>query len=342
MGVTYKTVHWNRQKKIYDAVLWGFILFYIVIFGVLQVQLHPEITAETVIIRATGSLAFLLLHIILVIGPICRLYPRLLPLLYNRRHLGVSMFLIALVHGLFNMIQFHALGDTSPLLSIFIANTHYDSLTQFPFQTLGFLGLLILFFMAVSSHDFWLHNLSPRLWKSLHMMVYIAYFLIVMHVMLGTFQAEGSRVGAFILAVGMFVVLFLHLTAAFVEVKRNKIEPQILGGFVAVCDVNDIEENRAKVILIEGENIAVFKYEGKLSAINNVCKHQNGPLGEGKIVDGCITCPWHGYQYLPGNGCAPPPFTEKLGTYDLKLVGTKVYVNPKPHPEGTAVEPVLI
>ncbi|MGB0929320.1 MAG: Rieske 2Fe-2S domain-containing protein [Chitinophagales bacterium] len=342
MGVTYQTVLWTRQKKIYDGVLWALILLYIAIFAMLQLQWYPDITAETLIIRATGSLAFLLLHVILVIGPLCRLYPKFLPLLYNRRHLGVSMFLIALIHGVFNIIQFHALGDTSPLLSIFTANTHYDSLIQFPFQTLGFFALLILFFMAVSSHDFWLHNLSPRLWKSLHMMVYVAYFLIVMHVMLGTFQAETSQTGTVILVGGMFTILFLHLTAAFVEVKRNKIEPQFIDGFVAVCDVNDIEENRAKVVLIEGENIAVFKYDGKLSAINNVCKHQNGPLGEGKIVDGCITCPWHGYQYLPENGCSPPPFTEKVGTYDVKLVGTKVYVHPKPHPEGTAVEPVLI
>ncbi|MFK7903757.1 MAG: Rieske 2Fe-2S domain-containing protein [Chitinophagales bacterium] len=342
MGVTYQTVIWTRQKKVYDAVLWGFIFLYLAIFGILQLQLYPEVTAETIIIRGTGSLAFLLLHIILIIGPICRLYPKFLPLLYNRRHLGVSMFVIALVHGIFNIIQFHALGDTSPILSLFTSNTHYDSLTQFPFQTLGFFSLLILFFMAASSHDFWLHNLSPRLWKSLHMMVYVAYFLIVMHVMLGTFLVEDSRIGAFLVAGGMFTILFLHLTAAFVEVKRNKIVPQVLDGFVAVCDVEEIEENRAKVVLIEGENIAVFKYDGKLSAINNVCKHQNGPLGEGKIVDGCITCPWHGFQYLPGNGCSPPPFTEKVGTYDLKLVGTKIYVNPNPHPDGTAVEPVLL
>jgi hypothetical protein len=33
-------------------------------------------------------------------------------------------------------------------------------------------------------------------------------------------------------------------------------------------------------------------------------------LGEGKIVDGCITCPWHGYQYRPADGVAGP-FTER-------------------------------
>ncbi|MCB0599501.1 MAG: Rieske (2Fe-2S) protein, partial [Phaeodactylibacter sp.] len=59
------------------------------------------------------------------------------------------------------------------------------------------------------------------------------------------------------------------------------------------------------------------------------------PLGEGKIVDGCITCPWHGYQYRPEDGQSPPPFTEKVATYDVKVVDGKVYVNPEPYPEGT-------
>ena len=52
------------------------------------------------ILRETGSCAMVLLHLILGIGPLCRVEPRFLPVLFNRRHLGVMTFLIALVHGL--------------------------------------------------------------------------------------------------------------------------------------------------------------------------------------------------------------------------------------------------
>ena len=86
----------------------------------------------------------------------------------------------------------------------------------------------------------------------------------------------------------------------------------------------------------------MFKYAGRVSAVSNVCRHQNGPLGEGKIVDGCITCPWHGYQYLPGNGCAPPPFTEKLPTFRVRVEHGRVLVHPQPLPAGTPVEPARI
>ncbi|MFT7149782.1 MAG: sulfoxide reductase heme-binding subunit YedZ, partial [Nonlabens sp.] len=66
------------------------------------------------------------------------------------------------------------------------------------------------------------------------------------------------------------------------------------------------------------------------------------PLGEGKVVDGCVTCPWHGYQYKPHNGASPPPFTEMVSTYELRLSGEKVFVNPDPKPEGTSIDPVII
>ena len=93
---------------------------------------------------------------------------------------------------------------------------------------------------------------------------------------------------------------------------------------------------------MQNERVAIFKYDGKLSAIHNVCKHQGGPLGEGKVIDGCITCPWHGYQYLPINGQSPPPFTEKVATYELKMDGEIIYINPKSFDEGTEVEPCNI
>ncbi len=93
---------------------------------------------------------------------------------------------------------------------------------------------------------------------------------------------------------------------------------------------------------MNNERVAIFKYENKLSAVHNVCKHQGGPLGEGKIIDGCITCPWHGYQYLPHNGQSPPPFTEKVATFQVKLLRTSVYINPNAYAEGTEIQPIQI
>jgi nitrite reductase/ring-hydroxylating ferredoxin subunit len=57
------------------------------------------------------------------------------------------------------------------------------------------------------------------------------------------------------------------------------------------------------------------------------------------VLDGCITCPWHGYQYIPETGRSPAPFTEKIATYDTRVVEGRVFVNPLAHPPGTPVAP---
>jgi nitrite reductase/ring-hydroxylating ferredoxin subunit len=175
------------------------------------------------------------------------------------------------------------------------------------------------------------------------MSVYGAYALIVMHVLLGVLQQETSPVYAALLGTGMLLVTGLHLGAAFAgRVAQPDASTAGTDGFVEVCTVDEIGENRAKTVLINGENIAIFRHGGKLSAVSNLCRHQNGPLGEGRIIDGCITCPWHGYQYYPQNGQSPPPFTEKIGTYAVRCVGASVWVDPVPYPPGTPQPPAPI
>src|SRR5204862_4895935 len=118
--------------------------------------------------------------------------PRFLPFLYNRRHLGVATFLVALAHGTLALVQFHALGDENPFVSVLSSNTRWTSVSSFPFQQLGLAALAILFLMAATSHDFWLKNLTAPVWKALHMSVYVAYALLVLHVALGVLQSETS------------------------------------------------------------------------------------------------------------------------------------------------------
>ncbi|HVY71170.1 MAG TPA: Rieske 2Fe-2S domain-containing protein [Verrucomicrobiae bacterium] len=346
MGVAYVAVQWNRQKKYYDAVLVAGVAAYLGAFGALTKALFPLVTDEILLMRAFGTAAFLLLHVILCIGPLCRLNPRFLPLLYNRRHAGVTMFLLGLVHAVLVVATYHAGGDTNPVLSVFVSG----SVSGVPFQPFGFFALIILFLMAATSHDFWLANLSAPVWKTLHMLVYVAYALLVLHVTFGVLQGEGSPVYVVFTAAGLAAVVGLHLAAAKQEraVDITAFKNQADGkaapddGFVDACAVADIPENRARIVCLSAERVAIFRYEGKISAVSNVCQHQNGPLGEGKIVSGCITCPWHGYQYEPESGASPAPFVEKVPTFRTRVKRGRVLVHPRPNPAGTRAEPALI
>jgi sulfoxide reductase heme-binding subunit YedZ len=360
MGVEYVSIQWNRQKKFYDAVLVGGVAAYLGIFSVLSKLLFPRVTDEIMLIRAFGTGAFLLLHIILCIGPLCRLNPKFLPLLYNRRHAGVTCFLFGLIHAALVIITYHAGSDTNLILSIFVSSPLNGSITGVPFQPFGFFALFILFLMAATSHDFWLANLSAPAWKALHMLVYIAYALLVLHVTFGALQGEGSPVYVGVMALGLVTVLGLHITAGKRERalddscssrresahskygSQSGLTSAATDEYVDACAVAEIHENRARIVCLSGERVAIFKYDGKISAVSNVCQHQNGPLGEGKIVFGCITCPWHGYQYQPDTGASPPPFVEKVPTFNVRVKNGRVFVHPKPNPAGTKAEPVNI
>lgn len=128
MSHGYVAVQWNEQKRRYDTVIGLALAAYIGIFTGLGAVTNPFATAETLLIRALGSAAIVLLHVALAIGPLCRIDSRFLPLLYNRRHLGVVTFLAGAAHGGFALFQFHALSDTNPFVSLLASNTRVASL----------------------------------------------------------------------------------------------------------------------------------------------------------------------------------------------------------------------
>ncbi len=347
MSAGYKAVSWTRSKILYDLVLIAGIVAYITIFfhfGALPGPdgLAPD--APTLAMKAFGTCAFLLLTIVLAIGPLARLDPRFLPLLYNRRHFGVITCAVAASHVSAVLGWYFAFSDLPTFKALLAADTSFGQISGFPFIILGAAAFLILLVMAATSHDFWLAFLGPPMWKAIHMAGYGAYALVVGHLALGALQDARSWELAAVCAGSVVTLTVLHLAAA---LRQNTADGRIAAAgaapWVVAAKLSAIPEGRAVVVHLAGaEPVAVFRHEGKLSAVTNVCAHQNGPLGEGCVVDGLITCPWHGFQYRLSDGCAPPPFTERIATYRLALDGDKVLLDPTPNQPGTYVEPLQV
>ncbi|MBI1187099.1 MAG: Rieske 2Fe-2S domain-containing protein [Alphaproteobacteria bacterium] len=343
MTVTYRPVQWNRSKLVYDLCLGAGVAVYLLTYlrwapGLVE---PPLIGGAELRIRAFGTCAFWMLTLILCIGPLARLDRRFLPVLYNRRHFGVLTFFVAAGH-FHAVFGWHlAFSATDPWVALLSANTDVSFL-GFPFEWLGMAALAILFAMAATSHDFWLAFLTPPVWKRLHMLVYAAYGLVVMHVTLGVLQAESHPAFAVMTGLSLAIVTGLHLLAGFVEARRDA-EPDVDGGWVFVATLSELEDGIGRTVTLpDGERAAVFRHGDKVSALSNACAHQNGPLGEGRILDGCVTCPWHGFQYDPETGRSPPPFTEKVATYRLRRDGDRLLIDPRALPPGTRTDPVRI
>jgi nitrite reductase/ring-hydroxylating ferredoxin subunit/DMSO/TMAO reductase YedYZ heme-binding membrane subunit len=339
MSVGFRAVQWNRDKLVYDAILLVAVVVFIAVFVVIHWRLHPPKDLPHAIdiwIRATGTCAYVMLTVILCIGPLARLDRRFLPVLYNRRHFGVMTFLVAFIHFWLLLQWYLVQGNLPNLAGELTTWEDYGKFIGFPFKALGIAALLVLFLMAATSHDFWLMFLTPRVWKGLHMALYVAYGLVVMHVALGIMQGERTILIPLMLFVGAGTVAGLHIVASCREIRLDRGTAVGPDGWIVVGPPESIPDKAARIVAAHGaERIAVFRDGDQIGALTNLCAHQNGPIGEGRIVDGCVTCPWHGYQYRLEDGCAPPPFTEKLATYRVRISCGNVEVDPRALPPGT-------
>ncbi|MEM8748785.1 MAG: Rieske 2Fe-2S domain-containing protein [Pseudomonadota bacterium] len=347
MSVKYIPVQWNANKWKYDAVMLigvGLYLWLFINFAPSLQTVEGRINVQVFNARAFGSCAFLMLSFILCIGPLARLDQRFLPLLYNRRHFGVMTLFVAITHASYIVNWYFAFSKANKYEALLFANTSYDQLSGFPFEAFGIFSLICLAILTFTSHDFWLKFLTPPVWKRLHYLIYFAYASVVAHIVLGVLQDQQNHAFTFIFILAAAIVVVLHVWAAVHERSKNKTTPVRAGAdWMPVCNVDEMEEGFAKIALLpDGDRVAVFLQQGKLSAISNACAHQNGPLGEGKIIDCLVTCPWHGFQYDVTNGRSPKPFTELIPTYKVKLENGQVLVNPKANPPGTYVEPVPV
>jgi len=95
--------------------------------------------------------------------------------------------------------------------------------------------------------------------------------------------------------------------------------------FSRACAVSDVAPGTAKLVAVDGKEIALFNVDGTFYALDNECPHRGGPLGEGDL-EGCIvTCPWHAWQYDVRTG---ESITDdlKVARYDVKVEGGDVLV----------------
>jgi nitrite reductase/ring-hydroxylating ferredoxin subunit/DMSO/TMAO reductase YedYZ heme-binding membrane subunit len=340
MSIGYKAVQWSREKLIYDGILLAGVILFIGIFIAVSYRIEPPKdlpAAIDVLIRAFGTCAFVMLTIILSIGPLARLFPSFRVLLFNRRHFGVLTFAVALLHAWFMIEWYDAQGTLPNLLTELTTWPDYGKFIGFPFKVIGAIALLLLFLLAATSHDFWLAFLSPPIWKWLHMSIYAAYGLVVMHVALGIMQYDYNPIIPLMLVCGFFTVAALHLIAGWRERTADRGLRAGSDGWIVAGAPASIPDKGAVIVSAPGgERIAVFRDGAEIGALTNVCSHQNGPIGEGRIIDGCVTCPWHGWQYRLADGCAPPPFIERLATYPVRIRNGMVEVNPQALPLGTS------
>jgi nitrite reductase/ring-hydroxylating ferredoxin subunit len=67
--------------------------------------------------------------------------------------------------------------------------------------------------------------------------------------------------------------------------------------WVKIAAINDCPPGSAIELVAEDRIVALFNVDGKLFALDGICPHQGGPLGQGDLAGCVVTCPWHGWQF---------------------------------------------
>ncbi len=88
----------------------------------------------------------------------------------------------------------------------------------------------------------------------------------------------------------------------------------------------ELPEGRVKTATVNHKGICLTHFEGKISALDNKCPHQGGPLGEGSIENGLLRCPWHGWDFHPCTGKPPGGYDDGVPTFDVKEENDGIYV----------------
>jgi nitrite reductase (NADH) small subunit len=97
--------------------------------------------------------------------------------------------------------------------------------------------------------------------------------------------------------------------------------------FVKVAKTAEIEPGGARLVEVNGKQIALFNVEGQFFAIDNTCSHKGGPLAEGEVSGHVVTCPWHQgrFDLRTGEVVGPPP-QRAVTPYGVRVTGTDIEV----------------
>ncbi len=78
---------------------------------------------------------------------------------------------------------------------------------------------------------------------------------------------------------------------------------------------------------VDGVAVCLANVNGELSALNNICPHRQGPLGQGWIEGEAVVCPWHSWVFNVKTGVAEYPERARTVVFPLRVEGEDVLVD---------------
>jgi 3-phenylpropionate/trans-cinnamate dioxygenase ferredoxin component len=98
--------------------------------------------------------------------------------------------------------------------------------------------------------------------------------------------------------------------------------------FERVASGADVAPGSVRVFQAGDRSIALCNLDGSFYAVDNLCTHDNGPLGEGTLYNGTVECPRHGARFDVQTGAVKAlPAVRPVRTYPVQIDGDEVSVD---------------
>ena len=96
--------------------------------------------------------------------------------------------------------------------------------------------------------------------------------------------------------------------------------------FEPVGQVSEFAPGRGRMVTVAGRHVAVFRLGDEFFALDNMCLHRGGPLCDGEIRNGVVTCPWHFWSYEIKTGTMVQDPRVGVSKHEVRITGEEIAV----------------
>lgn len=98
--------------------------------------------------------------------------------------------------------------------------------------------------------------------------------------------------------------------------------------YITVAKASDLAPGEVRAVTAGTKRFVLCRVNDEFYALDDLCSHDFGPLGEGELVEGYeIECPRHGARFDVRTGeVTALPATEPISAYRVRVLGDEVQV----------------
>lgn len=99
--------------------------------------------------------------------------------------------------------------------------------------------------------------------------------------------------------------------------------------FLKVGSLAALPPGSVTEVILGDDTYAICNVSGELHALNGICPHAGGPIGQGTLQDSIVTCPWHEWAYDCRTGENDFDPSIKLDRFAVKAEGDDILLDPQ-------------